>query len=121
MAQTAAHLADHVIPPVPVRLWVISVPKRLRGFLADRPNAVAALTKIFIGDCTRRGLSPFGPSEFARMGTVFGAGTVPSPARRSCRGSTGIGQQEAGVAVEPNLGFGFDRPRRQGPWMALPP
>jgi hypothetical protein len=29
-AQTAAHLADHVIPPVPVRPWVISVPKRLR-------------------------------------------------------------------------------------------
>jgi hypothetical protein len=42
MAQTAAHLADHVIPPVPVRQWVISVPKRLRGMLADRPRAVAA-------------------------------------------------------------------------------
>ena len=41
--ETAAHLADHVIPPVPVRQWVISVPKRLRGFLADRPAAVAAL------------------------------------------------------------------------------
>jgi hypothetical protein len=41
----------------------------------------------------------------------------------SCRhrGSTGIGQPEAGVAVEPNLGFGSDRQRRQGPWMALPP
>jgi len=25
MAQTAAHLADHVIPPEPVRQWVISV------------------------------------------------------------------------------------------------
>jgi hypothetical protein len=41
----------------------------------------------------------------------------------SCRhrGCTGIGQPEAGVAVEPNLGFGSDRQRRQGPWMALPP
>ena len=37
MAQTAAHLVDHVIPPVTVRQWVISVPKRLRGFLAERP------------------------------------------------------------------------------------
>ena len=46
--ETAAHLADHVIPPVPVRQWTISVPKRLRGFLADRPAAVAALTRIFI-------------------------------------------------------------------------
>jgi hypothetical protein len=50
MAQTAAHLADHVIPPVPVRQWVISVPKRLRCFLADRPAAVRALTKIFLAE-----------------------------------------------------------------------
>ena len=53
MIQTAAHLADHVIPPVPVRQWVISVPKRLRGFLADRPPAVAALTKIFLAEIER--------------------------------------------------------------------
>jgi hypothetical protein len=53
MAQTAAHLADHVIPPVPVRQWVISVPKRVRGMLADRPRAVAALTKIFLNEIER--------------------------------------------------------------------
>jgi len=53
MAQTAAHLVDHVIPPVPVRQWVISVPKRLRGMLADRPRAVAALTKIFLAEIER--------------------------------------------------------------------
>jgi hypothetical protein len=53
MAQTAAHLVDHVIPPVPERQWVISVPKRLRGFLADRPNVVAAVTKIFLAEIER--------------------------------------------------------------------
>jgi hypothetical protein len=53
MAQTAAHLADHVIPPVPVRQWVISLPKRLRGMLADRPRAVAALSKIFLDEIER--------------------------------------------------------------------
>jgi hypothetical protein len=53
MAQTAAHLVDRVIPPVPVRQWVISVPKRLRCFLADRPNAVAALTRIFVEEIER--------------------------------------------------------------------
>ena len=53
MAQTAAHLVDHVIPPVPVRQWVISVPKRLRGMLADRPAAVTALTKIFLAEIER--------------------------------------------------------------------
>jgi hypothetical protein len=53
MTQTAAHLVDHVIPPVPVRQWVISVPKRLRDMLADRPRAVAALTKIFLDEIER--------------------------------------------------------------------
>ncbi len=36
-----------------MRQWVISVPKRLRGFLADRPSAVAALTKIFLDEIER--------------------------------------------------------------------
>jgi len=53
MAQTAAHLVDHVIPPVPVRQWVIFVPKRLRWFLGERPEAVAALTKIFMREVER--------------------------------------------------------------------
>ncbi|MBM4013169.1 MAG: hypothetical protein FJ286_17720 [Planctomycetes bacterium] len=53
MAQTAAHLADRVIPPVPVRQWVISVPKRLRCFLADRPASVTALTRIFLDEIER--------------------------------------------------------------------
>jgi len=53
MAQTAAHLAEHVIPPIPVRQWVISVPKRLRGMLADRPNAVTAVTRIFLAEIER--------------------------------------------------------------------
>jgi len=33
MAETAAHLTDHVFPRPPVRQWVLSVPKRLRYFL----------------------------------------------------------------------------------------
>ena len=48
MAHAAAHLADHVIPPVSVWQWVISLPKRLRCFRADRPEAVASLTRIFL-------------------------------------------------------------------------
>ena len=50
MAQTASHLADHVIPPVPVRQWVISVPKRLRAVLADRPQAMTSLSRIFLDE-----------------------------------------------------------------------
>ena len=58
MAQTAAHLVDHVIPTVPVRQWVISVPKRLRGFLADRPEAVRALTKISLDEIGSANAAP---------------------------------------------------------------
>ncbi|MDH4215401.1 MAG: transposase zinc-binding domain-containing protein [Gallionella sp.] len=36
--ETAAHLAEHVFPCLPVRQWVLSVPKRLRFFaLRCRP------------------------------------------------------------------------------------
>ena len=67
MAQTAAHLVDHVIPPVPVRQWVISVPKRLRGMLADRPRAVNALTKIFLAEIERLLLAAAGGTPDADM------------------------------------------------------
>jgi len=50
MPSPAAHLVDRAIAPVPVRQWVISVPKRFRCFLADRQSAVAALTGILIED-----------------------------------------------------------------------
>lgn len=33
MAETAAQLAEHVLPRLPVRQWVLSVPKLLRYFL----------------------------------------------------------------------------------------
>ena len=67
MAQTAAHLVDRVIPPVPVRQWVISVPKRLRCFLADRPSAVAALTRIFIEEIERLLCTAAGPDPCRRQ------------------------------------------------------
>jgi hypothetical protein len=65
MAQTAAHLADHVIPPAPVRQWVISVPKRLRGFLADRPRAVAAVKSIFLDEIERTLITASGVTAVA--------------------------------------------------------
>jgi len=38
MAQTAAHLVDHIIPRVPVRQWVLSLPIPLRYLLAAHPH-----------------------------------------------------------------------------------
>ena len=57
MAQTAAHLVDHVISPVPVRQWVISVPKRLRGMLAERPAAVAGAYSLMNSSSASRSMS----------------------------------------------------------------
>ena len=48
MAETAAHLVDHVFPPLPVRQWVLSVPKRLRYFLEREPAAASAVLHIFL-------------------------------------------------------------------------
>jgi hypothetical protein len=38
MAETAAHLVDHVFPRLPVRQWVLAGPKRLRYFLQRDVN-----------------------------------------------------------------------------------
>jgi len=37
MAETAAHLVEHVFPQVPVRQWVVTFPRRLRHFLHRDP------------------------------------------------------------------------------------
>ena len=36
-----------------MRQWVISVPKRLRGILADRPQAMTTLSRIFLEEIER--------------------------------------------------------------------
>jgi len=46
--ETAAHLVDHVIPRVPVRHWVLSLPKRVRYFCKHRPVAASAVLRIFL-------------------------------------------------------------------------
>jgi len=50
MAQTVAHLVDHVIPPVPVRQWVWCLPFRLpiplRLLLAAQPNLVTPVLQV---------------------------------------------------------------------------
>jgi hypothetical protein len=48
MAEVAAHLVDQVFPPLPVRQWVLSVPKRLRYFLQRDPEALGAVLHILL-------------------------------------------------------------------------
>ena len=72
MVETAAHLADHVIPRLPVRQWVLSVPKRLRYFLQADPAVQNLALHIFLS-AVEQGLRAAGPvaqGSTARIGAV---------------------------------------------------
>ena len=49
MVETAAHLTDHVFPRLPVRQWVLSLPKRLRYHLDDAKLQNAVLHSLLHG------------------------------------------------------------------------
>ena len=54
MVATAAHLVDTVIPRVPMRQWVLSLPKRLRPALRADPVLATRVLRIFIDSIERR-------------------------------------------------------------------
>lgn len=60
MVETAAHLVDHVFPPLPVRQWVLAVPKRLRYFLQEDADLQGAVLRIFL-DVVERCLCEHSP------------------------------------------------------------
>jgi Putative transposase len=69
--ETAAHRSDHVLPPLPLRQWVLSVPKRLRYFLHDDAALQGVVVRILLRviERCRREHSP-GCSAAARLGAV---------------------------------------------------
>jgi len=71
MAESAAHLVDHVLPPLPVRQWVLSLPKRLRYHLHHDRAALNCTLRIFLDEIERllRAHSP-GAGPDARAGAV---------------------------------------------------
>ncbi len=71
MAQTAAHLVDHVIPHVPVRQWVLSLPIPLRLLLAAQPKLVTSVLQVVHRVITRFLLKQAGAkADEADSGTV---------------------------------------------------
>ena len=48
MAQTAECLCDQVLPRLPVRQWVLSVPKRLRCFMQRDGATPNMVLRIFL-------------------------------------------------------------------------
>ena len=80
MAQTAAHLVDHVFPHVPVRQFVLSVPKRLRPFLHHRSRTATAVLHILLRalQATLREACPTAPAN-----RLHGRGQLPPRVRMS--------------------------------------
>ena len=60
MAQTAAHLVDRVIPQVPVRQWVLSLPIPLRLLLAAQPQLLTPVLQVVHRVLTRHLLGQAG-------------------------------------------------------------
>jgi hypothetical protein len=71
MAESAAHLVDHVLPRLPIRQWVLSLPKRLRYYLQHDREALNSALRIFLNGIERylRAHSP-GAGPDARAGAV---------------------------------------------------
>jgi len=71
MVETAAHLTDHVLPELPLRQWVLAVPKRLRHFLVRDADLQGAALRLFLRamESCLRAHSP-GASPAARLGAV---------------------------------------------------
>ncbi len=71
MVETAAHLADHIFPRLPLRQWVLAVPKRLRYFLQRDADLQGAALRLFlraVEACLRAHSAGAGPA--ARIGAV---------------------------------------------------
>jgi hypothetical protein len=83
MVEVAAHLNDHVLPALPIRQWVLSVPKRIRPFFHHDPALAGAVLGILlraIRTALRQGSPGAGPD--AQVGAVsflhrFGAALNP--------------------------------------------
>ena len=48
MAEVGAHLVDHVLPDVPIRQWVLSLPHKVRFLLVRDPKLACEVRGIFI-------------------------------------------------------------------------
>ena len=53
MAERTAHLVDHVLPDVPIRQWVLTLPHRLRYQLAWRHDLCRQVARILHGAIER--------------------------------------------------------------------
>ncbi len=69
MANCAAHLVDRVLPNVPIRQWVLSLPFNLRALAAKHPALVSAIDRILFREVARWMQRSAGPRK-GRAGSV---------------------------------------------------
>jgi len=71
MVETGARMVDEVLPRVQFRQWVLSVPKRVRWHMREKPQVTSGLLTVFLRavETTIRQRSPGAPST-ARFGAV---------------------------------------------------
>lgn len=69
MTNTAAHLVDRVLPNVPIRQWVLSLPFDLRILAARTPSLVGVVARIFFHEVQRWMQGSAGPDS-GRAGAV---------------------------------------------------
>src|SRR5262249_48615622 len=75
MSNEAASLVDRVLPAVPMRQWVLSLPFELRALAAFKATVLTGLSRIFVdavGQWYRRqvGRAGIGYGDTARSGAV---------------------------------------------------
>ncbi len=104
MADTAAWLVDEVIPHVPVRQWVLSVPWRVRFALAKDAKLLTKALAILVAELfrdVRRRTRPAGPG---RRGPVQG-GLALRSANPGREAGAVTGVQRFGGAMNLNVHF----------------
>ena len=87
--ETAAHLTDHVLPELPLRQWILAVPKRLRyfrerdadlrGAVSPTPQFVRPLPQVSTTaseDLRRRLRVELRPSAIRRLPAISGPPTA---------------------------------------------
>ena len=53
MTERAAHLVDHVLPDVPVRQWVLTLPHHIRYLIAWRHDLCKAVVRVLLREVHR--------------------------------------------------------------------
>jgi hypothetical protein len=81
MAEVAAHLTDHVLPHLPLRQWVLSLPKRLRPYLHHDARLAGAVLRIFATQSARQARPADRPARSRRLRSA--AGPLRSGSRSS--------------------------------------